>query len=301
MADVIEDRYRTFDVAVAGGTLRVASWGEGPVLLAVHGITATHRSWPAVARHLDGYTVVAPDLRGRGRSAALPGPYGMAAHADDLAAVLDHLGVERTVIAGHSMGAFVSAVMAARHADRLTGVVLIDGGLALPVPAGLTTDQILQAVIGPAMARLEMTFDSNAAYREFWKAHPAFADEGGWSDLVEAYVDYDLVAAPGGFRSGVSIDAVWADTEDTLVDDTVAIAYDKLAHPTTLLWAPRGLLNQTPGLYPADTVAAMTAGKANVTPVLVEDVNHYTITMVDHGARAVAGAIREMAEATLVG
>ncbi|MGI8794801.1 MAG: alpha/beta hydrolase [Acidimicrobiales bacterium] len=296
---VTEHNYRTFDVAVAGGSLRVASWGEGPVILAAHGITANHRSWPAVAARLDGYTLVAPDLRGRGGSAGLPGPFGMGAHADDLAAVLDHLDVEKTVIAGHSMGAFVSTVMAQRHGDRLTGVVLIDGGVPLAVPQGLTTDQLLQAVIGPAMDRLAMTFETRDAYRDFWKAHPAFTDEGAWSELVEAYVDYDLVGEEGAYRSGVAVDAIRADTEDTLVDDTVATAFDKLAHPTTLLWAPRGLLNQTPGLYPEQVITEMTAGRENITPVLVDDVNHYTITMIDRGAAATAGAIRAMAEATL--
>ena len=64
----------------------------------MHGITASHRAWPAVVAALPGVRVVAPDLRGRGRSNSLPGPYGMGAHADDLAAVLDALGVELSLI-----------------------------------------------------------------------------------------------------------------------------------------------------------------------------------------------------------
>lgn len=299
MSSMTEPRYETFDVPVTGGSLRVGRWGEGPVILAAHGITASHRSWPAVARHLDGYTLVAPDLRGRGGSAALPGPYGMSAHADDLAAVLDHLGVEKTVIAGHSMGAFVSTVMAMEHPGRLTGVVLIDGGVALSIPEGLSVDQLLQAVIGPAMERLQMTFESREAYRDFWRAHPAFAGEGAWSELVEAYVDYDLVGDEGAYRSGVSLDAVRADTESTLVDETARIAFDKLAHPTTLLYAPRGMLDQTPGLYPPEAIAEAAGAKENVTAQLVGDVNHYTITMIDHGARTTAEAITRMAERTL--
>lgn len=291
--------YETFDVPVAGGSLRVGRWGEGPVILAAHGITASHLSWPLVAAHLEGYTLVAPDLRGRGRSAELPGPYGMAAHADDLAAVLDHLGVERTVLAGHSMGAFVATVMAMQHPDRLSGLVLIDGGVALETPPGLDVDQLLQAVIGPAMERLQMTFASREAYRDFWRAHPAFADDGVWNEMAEAYVDYDLVGEEGAYRSGVSLEAVRADTASTLVEDTVRIALDKLSHPTTLLWAPRGLLNQTPGLYPAEVIEQVAAAKPNLTAKLVDDVNHYTITMTDEGARATAAAIRDMAQSVL--
>src|SRR5687767_554152 len=95
-----------FDVPVAGGDLRVARWGsEGPAILVLHGITASHMSWPYVARELsDEARFIAPDLRGRGGSRDLPGPYGMGAHADDCIAVLDHLGIDKAVILGHSMG-----------------------------------------------------------------------------------------------------------------------------------------------------------------------------------------------------
>jgi pimeloyl-ACP methyl ester carboxylesterase len=56
-------------VALAGPT------SGAPVVLAVHGITASSRAWLTVARHLgDRVTVIAPDLRGRGASAGLPGP-----------------------------------------------------------------------------------------------------------------------------------------------------------------------------------------------------------------------------------
>ena len=73
------------DVAVAGGSLRVATWpGTGTPVLAIHGITSSSRSWPLLAQHLD-QPVVAPDLRGRGRSNQLPGPVGLVAHADDCA------------------------------------------------------------------------------------------------------------------------------------------------------------------------------------------------------------------------
>ncbi|MEA2447323.1 MAG: hypothetical protein QOK47_960, partial [Actinomycetota bacterium] len=103
-----------FDVPVQGGNLRVGRWGtEGPVVLALHGITASHMTWPWVARELSGdVQFIAPDLRGRGGSRDLPGPYGMKAHADDCVAVLDHLGAEQAVVVGHSMGGFVAAILA---------------------------------------------------------------------------------------------------------------------------------------------------------------------------------------------
>lgn len=289
-----------FHVPVAGGDLLVARWDAGPdapVVLAPHGITASHTSWPHVAAALAGeVTLVAPDLRGRGASAGLPGPFGMAAHADDLAAILDHLGLERAVIAGHSMGAFVATTAAVRHAERVQSLVLIDGGVPLPMPPGLDVDQILTAVIGPAMDRLSMTFPSRGAYRDFWKSHPAFAAEGAWNEVAEAYVDYDLTGTEPELRSKVSAEAVRADATDTLIDDTATTALDRLNCPVTLVWAPRGLLDQTPGLYTAEVVAELHDRLGSrFDDVLVEDVNHYTITLLPRGAAEVAAVIRRHA------
>ena len=57
----------------------------------------------------------------------------MAAHADDLVAVLDHFGIGRALLLGHSMGAFVAVVAADRHRDRVDQLVLVDCGLPLDV------------------------------------------------------------------------------------------------------------------------------------------------------------------------
>jgi len=101
MASAVEIESR--GVAVAGGRLAFARLGTGgPDVVAVHGITSSSRAWLAVARALAGRaTLNAVDLRGRGASRALPGPYGMATHTADLAVVLDALGLERAVLAGH--------------------------------------------------------------------------------------------------------------------------------------------------------------------------------------------------------
>ena len=88
-------------VPVSGGRLTVAIAGpdsaQASVVLGVHGITGSHRSLAAVARHLAAreITFVVPDLRGRGASAGLPEPYGLDIHVKDLVAVLDHCGASR--------------------------------------------------------------------------------------------------------------------------------------------------------------------------------------------------------------
>src|SRR5262245_40190305 len=138
-----------FDVGVEGGRLRVVAWpGDGPIVVAAHGITANALSWAAVARELDGGVhLIAPDLRGRAGSAGIAGPFGMAAHAADIVAIADHLGAPRVGLVGHSMGGFVVTETAHRHPERVSSVLLVDGGLPLPLPPGIDVDTALHATI----------------------------------------------------------------------------------------------------------------------------------------------------------
>ena len=150
--------YRTVDVPVQGGGLRVGVWepteDARSTALLIHGVTSSHLAWPFVVGQLPGVRLIAPDLRGRGASSTLTGPPGMAAHADDLAAVLDAFELSATTVVGHSMGAFVAVVLAHRHPDRVTDLVLVDGGLPLDVPAGIEPAQLAQFILGPVAERL---------------------------------------------------------------------------------------------------------------------------------------------------
>lgn len=281
--------YDTFDVPVAGGALRVGRWTasdpQAPVVLVAHGVTANHLAWQSLAA-LDRFTVVAPDLRGRGRSGGLPGPGGMEQHADDLLAVLDHLDLPQVPVAGHSMGGFVVAAFVARHVRRTAGVVLVDGGLPFPpLPEGVTTEQALAATIGPAAARLTMTFPTTEDYLDYWRPHPALADH--WTPELEAYFAYDL----DGDRSSVSLDAVRDDSTDLLGPGRSAEWAALLPDGTVFLRAPRGMMDDPGGLYPQDLVDQHRSGYPGVEVSDVADTNHYTIVMSETGATAVADAL----------
>ncbi|MFF3517288.1 alpha/beta hydrolase [Streptomyces sp. NPDC002573] len=277
-------------VPVPGGELAVSRWPAdtpgAPVVLALHGITANGLSWAHVAHHLARrVTLVAPDLRGRGRSGHLPGPYGIAAHADDMAAVVDALGVGRVVLAGHSMGAFAAAVTAVRHTHLPAALVLVDGGVGFPVPAGLDPDELITSVIGPAMRRLSMTFCDRDAYRAFWQEHPAFA--ASWSPWVDAYIQRDLVGEEPELRSCCSLEAVRTDGVDQLREE-VSCAVHRLPLPAVLLWAERGLMDEPQGLYDEQRLASAGLNPHLVRTRLVPGTNHYTIIIGDEGARVVA-------------
>ncbi len=304
-AEVTGTPPRVLRVGVRGGELAVGVWGPddpaAPVVLAVHGITATHRSWPLVAAALPHCRVVAPDLRGRGRSAGLPAPYGLARHAEDLEALLDHLDIGAATVVGHSMGGFVAVSLSARIGRRAQGLVLVDGGLPLaPPPGGASPPDATPAeVLGLAAQRLTMTFETRESYRDFWREHPAFA--GRWNPTIEAYVDYDLEGEAPRLRPSTRVEAVATDAAqltggDVLDGRSYEDALRGIDVPTTFLRAPRGLMDEPQALYPVDAADRCRALVPHLRALEVDDVNHYTIVMDAAGAQAVAAATREIQE-----
>lgn len=292
MADALQiDR---LDVDVAGGQLAAFRFGPvpagAPTVVAAHGITASSRAWTAVARALVGRaTLVAPDLRGRARSNELPGPYGAAAYAADLLALLDAMGLDRAVLAGHSLGAYIVARLAAEHPERVSSVVMIDGGLTLPGIERVDPQAFIDAFLGPALARLEMSFHSRAAYRDWWRAHPAFAAGDVAGRDLAAYADHDLIGAPPRLRSSVCEPAVRADAAEMF---EVGDPAHRLTVPAQLLCAPRGLLDDPHPVQPLELARRWAAQAPGLrTATLVPGANHYTITLGARGAAAVADAL----------
>ncbi|MET0865648.1 MAG: alpha/beta hydrolase [Nakamurella sp.] len=301
------DRYRQISVPVRGGELRVGIWepagtptngakapADGatvPTVIAVHGVTSSHRAFLALAGTLTEFRVVAPDLRGRGGSRELAGPFGMAQHADDIVALMDFLEIDTAVLVGHSMGGFVTVALHGRHPERVGSMVLVDGGLPLPAPAGISDDELTTARLGLAKQRLSMTFPDRESYRTFWRAHPALAAD--WSPVVEDYVDYDLVGDAPNLRSATAFEAMADDSVDLQNGgEWLLAALDGLPTPTPFLRAERGMADEPVGLYPPEWIDGW---QQRVPAVQVRDVlgvNHYTILFNDIGVSAVAAAVR---------
>lgn len=98
-----------------------------PVLL-IHGHPFDRTLWAPQAEALTGagHRVVTPDLRGYGRSGVTPGKVLLSDFADDLAALLDHLGIEKAVVGGVSMGGQIAMEFQRLHPGRVRGLVLSD-------------------------------------------------------------------------------------------------------------------------------------------------------------------------------
>lgn len=117
---------------VNGTRLYYESHGSGPVLLFVHGATLDHRMW---RRQVDAlaprFRTITYDVRGYGRSAM---PDGEFKHFEDAAALIDHLGLERVVVVGHSVGALWALELALARPERVAGYISLCMS-ALGVPA----------------------------------------------------------------------------------------------------------------------------------------------------------------------
>lgn len=290
----MSDDYRPFRVPVAGGELCGGQWrgGQETTVLAIHGITASHLTWPWLADRLPESRVIAPDLRGRARSNALPGPYGLRRHADDLAALLDFLEVDRAVVVGHSMGAFVAVWLAHLYPDRVDSLVLVDGGLPIARDAGI--DPLL--MLGPAAERLSQTFESEQAYLDFWHGHPAFLAD--WSPQVADFARYDLDGTVPALHPSARFAAVAENVMELDGSDGYAEALAGLSLPIDFLRAPRGLQNEPTALYERSIVTDWATRLPTLTAHEVDNVNHYTIVMSDRGADRVAQAVNQHIPAT---
>ncbi len=114
------------DIRVGDVRLHYEEWGNGSPLLLLHGFPFSSAIWSEVAGRIqDAARVVAPDLRGHGRSDKPEGPYTMDVLAQDVLALADALGLQKFVLGGHSMGGYVAFRVVVRAPDRLEGLVLV--------------------------------------------------------------------------------------------------------------------------------------------------------------------------------
>lgn len=154
-----------------GPDLHVTVAGDGPPVVLLHGLTATHRYVVHGSKALEraGRRVVAYDARGHGASDPAPTPedYTYPALADDLARVMDDQGIDRAVLAGASMGGHTALRFALDHPDRVAGLVIIT-----PAYDG-------QDPVGP----------QRAAALAHWDALSAGLRDGGVEGFVAAYGD----------------------------------------------------------------------------------------------------------------
>ena len=124
--------------------MRYLDWsGEGHQVMALHGLASSAHWYDIVAPMLnDDCRIIAPDQRGHGQTTQATGGYDWKTLAEDIVGLMDHLGVERTTVLGHSWGGNVAIALAARFPERIDRLVMIEGGfLGGPSPMAATWEE----------------------------------------------------------------------------------------------------------------------------------------------------------------
>lgn len=260
-------------VTVDGVALAVRTWpGAAPAVVAIHGLTANHTCWAPMAEVLaPARRLIAFDLRGRGQSDKPPTGYSLALHGRDLAGLLDHFGLARATLMGHSLGAHIAVRFAAHHPERVDRLVLFDGGLDVRA-------EVLDS-LAPALARLGVEFPSLPAFLGLMQALPMFA--GRWNRYLEEYFTYDVEPGPGGgVRSRVARHAIEEELA-SLGRTRLWVWHHRIQAPTLLLRAPEGLLTADDCLMTQEEAEAMAHAIPDCRLVVVPGSNHYTVLLGD--------------------
>jgi pimeloyl-ACP methyl ester carboxylesterase len=127
-------------IAGAGPGVAVATTGSGPVMVLLHGLGSSGRSWlPVLAALESRFRLVIPDLRGHGNSGHPPSGYLPDNYADDLERVVDFAADPRPIIVGSSLGGLVAMTWARRHPERARAIALED----VPLTGGIERVQFL--------------------------------------------------------------------------------------------------------------------------------------------------------------
>ncbi len=265
------------------GEVELAIWRSGSGLdpiLCLHGITAQHRAFNALARHLEGSrSLVGVDLRGRGDSAKPGSGYGLGAHAGDVIRVLDHLGLGRAVILGHSMGGFVALKTALSYPNRVRALVLLDGGWPRVEVSPEEQEQEAAAIeegLERAFRRLDMTFESPEDYLNFWFPGQNLTMEDLPPDLADYYL-YDLEEIGDGYRPKASSAAAREDSPSVSSTSPTAQELRNVGCPVALVRASEGFFPGSDPLISEETRDAMAEVLDLRSDTVVEGANHYTM------------------------
>jgi len=227
---------RVEEIETGGATIHTRVGGTGPAVVMLHGFADTGDMWaPLAAALIGGRTVVVPDLRGMGLSSHPPGGYDKKSQAQDIARVLDKLGIDKAALVTHDIGNMVGYAFAAQFPARVTRWVAMDA----PLPGIGPWDEILKSPMlwhfnfrGPDMERL-VAGRERIYLDRFWNelsANPKAIDEATRDHYAALY------ARPGGMHSAFEQFAAF--TQDA-VDNKAFAAKAKLGMPVLAIGADK--------------------------------------------------------------
>lgn len=196
-------------VSVKNLTIHVLVEGPpgAPPLVLLHSLGTAAHVWDEQAAELSrSFRVIRPDLRGHGLTTCTPGPYSMELFADDLAALLDALGVNQAHIGGISIGGIIAQAFAAAYPERAASLLLVDTAMAIP-PAQSWTERAakvraegIASIADAVIARWVTPAFINTAPTEGLRAMLLRTPAEGYAASAQAIAAADLSASTGRLK-----------------------------------------------------------------------------------------------------
>ncbi len=244
--------------------------GEGENILCIHGLTANSRFWDCLASSLSPkHRVITIDLRGRGLSDKPSTGYSIEHHCRDLLSLIEDLRLKHPVLMGHSLGAFISLVFSAKYPEKVSRLILVDGG------GKLSDTQMAKVFAGikPSLDRLGQVFPSFEAYLSLMKQAPYLQP---WNAYMETYFRYEVEEVEGGIRSRVHPKHIEEEAINLRIEEVTQF-YSMVSCPTLILRATKGMLAEDDFVLPEDVAERMVREIKGAQRVDIEGSNHYTI------------------------
>ena len=252
--------------AINGKEIQIADYpGEKGTIIAIHGLTGTHKNMHYYAEKFKGeYRFIAVDLRGRGNSAETDPEPSIFKHAEDILALIKELHIENPILLGHSMGAFISSIVASKL-DSVKAVILLDGAAKM--------SQHQQAIVKPSLGRLSKEYESKEHYVEEIKR--IYSNLGiTWNEVMQNAVEYEVGPVEDHWENKSTEARILADFESFYQYNPQEIC-SMITCPVLLVYAKGDIGSMPPLFYLKDYEETQAYTKKIET--VISDCNHYTM------------------------
>ncbi|MCA9917106.1 MAG: alpha/beta hydrolase [Anaerolineales bacterium] len=224
--------------------------GEEPTLILLHGLSANAHFFDGLAASSLPNRLLAVDLRGRGQSDKPETGYEMAEHATDILGLMDDLGLDQVILAGHSYGGLLTCYLAANFPERVSKCIVMDSGFMHPS---------VKELIKPSLDRLKQRIPSWEAYRDAVKNAAYW--QGFWDTAVESYYRADVQTNNDGSVQARSRPENIAEAVDKGLDEPWDTIFGRVHQPTLMLHAlgPFGPSGAPPVVPPEQALETVNA------------------------------------------
>lgn len=273
MADPVRKK-----MALPDGDVSYLEWAaDAPLLHFTHATGFNAETYRGLLTPLQGgFRVVASDMRGHGFStlAAAPGAQAeWSTFTRDLATILDRLDTKPVVLAGHSMGAITSLMVAATHPERVRGLVLVEPVL---VPRFAHFRMWVQRALGRTLPQntnlAELAAKRRAIFPSFEMALSAYRGRGAfktWPDeTIADYLRGGLISTGNGTEMRLACEPLWESSVFQHTPPGVSRVAKRLRCPLTVIYAADGTAREA-------EVQSVARGHSNARLVKVPGTTHF--------------------------